>query len=87
MADPYIESDLDGQSPGGYVVMNVDAPMASPYQLLEGESGGYFATLQEAREACQRFRQESGNDEIFVYTLVAVADALSQHPREFALWR
>ena len=81
----YLESDLDGQDPGGFVVLNVDAPMQSPYQILEDDNGGYYRTLQEAREACRRFREESGNDEIYIYALTGVAEALRHRPNAFVL--
>ena len=66
------------------MVLNVDAPMPSPYQVLEGiGAGGYYPTLQEARAACRRFREESGNDEIYIYALMGVAEALEHHPGDF----
>ena len=85
---PYLESDLDGQEPGGFVVVNVDSSSRNPYQVLEdGESGAYFRTLTEAREACQRFREEGGNDEIYVYAVTGVREALELHPDDFELTR
>ncbi len=81
----YVESDLDGQDPGGFVVLNVSAPMRSPYQILEDETGGYYPTLQEAREVCRRFREESGNHEIYVYALMGVSEALGHHRAAFVL--
>lgn len=82
----YLESDLDGENPGGFVVVNVDARMRNPHQVLEEENeGGYFRTLMEAREACQRFRQEGDNDEIYVYALIGVREALELRPGHFQL--
>lgn len=53
-------SDLDGENPGGFVVMNVEAPLTNPCQILEEDDrGGYFPTLREARAACTRLRTES----------------------------
>ena len=66
-------------------MLNVDAPMPNPYQVLEDENGGCYSTLQEAREACRRFREESGNDEIYVYALMGVPEALRLHPDAFEL--
>ena len=79
----YVQSDLDGQDPGGFVVLNVGAPVPNPYQILEDASGAYFSSLQEARETCQRFRAESGNDEIYVYALMGVEEALIHRPAAF----
>ena len=76
-------SDLDGEEPGGFVVVNVDAPLPSPYQILEDDNGGYYRTLQEAREAGRRFRAESGNDQIYVYALMGVAEALRHQPEGY----
>lgn len=81
----YAESDLDGQDTGGFVVLNVNSPMRNPCQVLEGETGGYYPTLQEAREACERFREESGNEEIYVYAVIGVRQALELHPSDFQL--
>ncbi len=81
----YVESDLDGQDPGGFVVLNVSALMRRPYQILEDETGGYYPTLQEAREACRRFREESGNQEIYVCALMGVSEALAHRRDGFVL--
>lgn len=81
----YAESGLDGQDPGGFVVLNVNSPMRNPCQVLEGETGGYYLTLQEAREACERFREESGNEEIYVYAVIGVRQALELHPSDLQL--
>jgi cell fate (sporulation/competence/biofilm development) regulator YlbF (YheA/YmcA/DUF963 family) len=61
--------------------------MRHPYQVLEDDENGsaYFRTLAEARAACQRFRKEGDNDEIFVYALVGVHEALERHPSVFRL--
>lgn len=84
----YLESDLDGQEPGGFVVVNVDSPTRNPYQVLEyDENGGYFRTLPEAREACERFREEGDNNEIHIYALIGVREALALHPDAFELAR
>ena len=84
----YLESDLDGQEPGGFVLVNVDSPTRNPYQILEDdENGGYFRTLRGAREACKRFREEGDNDEIYIYALIGVREALELHPDEFELAR
>ena len=80
-----LESDLDGEEPGGFVVVNVNAPMRNPYQLLEADDGGYFRTLGEARGACRRLRDESGNDEIYIYALIGVREAIALHPGAFVL--
>ncbi len=81
----YVESDLDGEDPGGFVVLNVNSPMRNPCQVLEGETGSYYPMLQEAREACERFREESGNEEIYVYALMGVNEALKSRPHAFVL--
>lgn len=83
----YLHSDLDGEEAGGFVVVNVDAKARNPYQVLEDEGNGsaYYRTLAEARETCTRFRQEGENDEIYVYALVGVQEALERHPDSFPL--
>ena len=81
----YVETDLEGQDPGGFVVLNVDAPMVNPYQVLDDDHGAYFRTLEAAREACQRFREESGNEEIYIYALMGVTEALTHRPTAFLL--
>lgn len=81
----YAESDLDGQEPGGFVVINVDAPAPNAFQILENDGGGYFRTLTEAREACRRSREESHSDEIYVYALVGIGEALDLRPGAFEL--
>jgi hypothetical protein len=73
-------SELDGEDPGGFVVVNVEAPFRNPFQVLEESGGGYLATLSEARTACLRWREESGNDMIFVYALVGVREAIAARP-------
>lgn len=80
---PYSPSDLDGEGPGGFVVLNLNAPMANPYQILEGGGGGYFSSLDEARNACRRWRDEHHNSEIFIYALVGVGEAIEAHPDVF----
>lgn len=82
----YLDSDLDGEEPGGFVVVNVNAPTRNPYQVLEDDKGDtYFRTLEEARDACERFREEGENDEIYVYALIGVREALTLHPESFRL--
>ena len=83
----YLESDLDGQDPGGFVVVNVDARTRNPFQVLEDERNGsaYYRTLKHARSACKRVRQCGDNDEIYVYALVGVREALELHPDRFEL--
>jgi hypothetical protein len=83
----YVASDLDGQDPGGFVVVNVDARTRFPYQVLEDEVHGsaYYRTLREARRACKQFRRCGDNDEIYVYALVGVPDALRSHSDSFLL--
>ena len=83
----YLDSDLDGQDAGGFVVVNVDARTRNPCQVLENEENGsaYFRTLMEAREACQRFREEGDNEEIYVYALIGVHAALQLHSGDFQL--
>lgn len=83
----YLESELDGGDPGGFVVVNVDARMPNAYQVLEDEENGsaYFETLMQARKACQRLRREGENDEIYVYALVGVREALERHAGHFRL--
>ena len=81
----YLESDLDGEEPGGFVVVNVDAVSSPPYQLLEAAGEGYFPTLSEARQACERFREEGDNLEIYVYALVGVREAIGLRPDVFPL--
>ena len=83
----YLQSDLDGEDPGGFVVVNVDARTRNPYQVLEdGDNGSaYFRTLAEARAACQQFREEGDNEEIYIYALVGVREALGLHPHDFQL--
>ena len=78
-------SDLDGEEAGGFVVVNVDASFISPCQILEEDGGAYFPTLREARAACRRWRNESGNDMIFVYALVGVRDAIAALPDQYPL--
>ena len=75
VSSPYLQSDLDGEEPGGFVVMNLNARMANPYQIVEADGGGYFPTLEEARATCRRWREESANDMIFVYALVGIREA------------
>jgi hypothetical protein len=82
---PYVESDLDGREAGGFVVVNVDAAMPNSHQVLEDADRGYFRTLAEARDACERFRDESGNNEIYIYALVGVQNALETYPADFRL--
>ncbi len=83
----YLDSDLDGQDAGGFVVVNVDAPLLNPYQVLEDEENGgaYFRTLKEARAACQRFREEGENEEIYVYALVGIREGLGLHADSFQI--
>jgi hypothetical protein len=83
----FLRSDLDGEDPGGFVVVNVDARARNPYQVLEDDENGsaYFQTLAEARAACEQARAESDNDEIYVYALVGVREALERHPDVFPL--
>ncbi len=81
----YEVSELDGEDPGGFVVVNVEAPLTNPYQILEEDGGGYFRTLREARAACGRWRTESGNDQIFIYALVGVHEAIEAHLDGFPL--
>ncbi len=83
----YLESELDGEEPGGYVVVNVDARTTNPYQVLEDDENGsaYFSTLREAREACKRSRVEGDNDDIYVYALVGVREAIQRYSSHFAL--
>ena len=83
----YAESDLDGQESGGFVVVNVDARTRNPYQVLEDEENGsaYFRTLIEARRACQRLREDGNNNEIYVYAVIGVRQALELHPSDFWL--
>ncbi len=85
--DLHLESDLDGQEPGGFVVVNVDARTRNPYQVLEDDEHGsaYFRTLQDARVACERFRVEGDNEEIYIYALVGVREALELHADIFQL--
>lgn len=78
-------SDLDGEEAGGFVVINVDAPSRNPYQILEEDGGGYFPTLRQARAACRGWREESGNDQIFVYALLGIREATDEHPESFPL--
>ncbi|MGB2694388.1 MAG: hypothetical protein WBD55_04275 [Dehalococcoidia bacterium] len=75
----YAPSELDGEEAGGFVVVNLEAPLNNPYQVLEGDDGGCYATLEEARQACQHFREESGNERIYVYALIGVREALTLH--------
>ena len=84
-ATKYEVSDLDGEDPGGFVVVNLVAPYHNPYQILEDDRGGYFPTLRDARVACARWRTESGNDQIFVYALMGVGEAIDAHPDCFPL--
>ncbi len=83
----YLESDLDGDKPGGFVVVNVDARTRNACQVLEDERNGsaYFGTLKHARVACKRFREFGDNDEIYVYALIGVRQALELHPDRFEL--
>ncbi len=83
----YLESGLDGDAPGGFVVVNVDARTRNPCQVLEDERNGsaYFRTLKDARAACKRFRECGDNDEIYVYALIGVRQALELHSDVFAL--
>ena len=83
----YLESELDGEEPGGFVVANVHARTRNPCQILEDERNGsaYFRTLMEAREACRRFRAEGDNDETYVYALIGVRQALEIHSGDFRL--
>lgn len=83
--DRLLESDLDGQEAGGFVLLNLDPPTPRPYQVLDENEGGYYRTLAEAREACQRVRQETGNSEIYVYALAGVSDAVTSQPGAFVL--
>ncbi len=83
----YLESDLDGQDPGGFVVVNVDARTRNPQQVLEDErnGGAYFRTLKQAQAACKRFRQCGDNHEIYVYALIGVRQAFEVHPDTFEI--
>ena len=85
VSSPYLRSDLDGEEAGGFVVMNVDASFTNPCQILEEDGGGYFPTLRQARAACRGWREESGNDQIFVYALLGIREATDEHPESFPL--
>lgn len=78
-------SDLDGEEAGGFVVVNVDASFVSPCQIIDEDGGGYFPTLAAARAACRGWREESGNDQIFVYALVGIREATEARPDQFPL--
>ncbi len=82
-ATAYVDSYLDGQDSGGFILMNVDSPMQSAYQVLDDEQGGYYQTLDEARAACRRLRNESGNNRIYVYALAGVRHAIEQRPSDY----
>ena len=84
IAPRYRESDVDGTEAGGYVVVNVDAPMGVPCQVLEDASGNtYFRTLTEARSVCRRLRRENENNMIFVYALTGIRQAREIEPSVF----
>jgi hypothetical protein len=79
----YEESDLDGRESGGFVVANVNARRRNAVQILDDtqNGGAYFTSLDAAREACEEFRARSGNEDIFVYALVGVEDAMRSRSR------
>jgi hypothetical protein len=86
MARPatYRPSSLDGTEPGGFIVLNVNAPMLNPYQVVEDEDGNaYSATLDEARALCRRLRREAANRDLYVYALIGVKEAVRTHPDVF----
>ena len=84
----YRPSDLDGLDPGGFIVLNVNAPMRNPYQVVEDEDGNaYFSTLDDARALCRRLRRESRNPELYVYALIGVREAINTHPGAFIIRR
>lgn len=78
MNSQFSSSPLDGTEWGGFVVMNVDARMRNPYQILEDEEGEtYYPSLARARDVCARLRRENSNNMIFVFALVGVNEALT----------
>jgi hypothetical protein len=80
----YRPSSLDGTEPGGFIVLNVNAPMLNPYQVVEDEDGNaYFAALDEARALCRRLRREATNPDLYVYALIGVEKAILTHPNVF----
>jgi hypothetical protein len=80
----YRPSSLDGTEPGGFIVLNVNAPMLNPYQVVEDDAGNaYFPTLQGARALCRRLRREAGNPDLYVYGLFGVKEAIGTHPDIF----
>jgi hypothetical protein len=69
----YRADDLDGEDSGGFIVLNVGAPLPNPYVVCEdADSNSYFHTLEEARAVCANLRRESGNPMIFVYSVTAI---------------
>lgn len=84
----YRPSDLDGLDPGGFMVLNVNAPMRNPHQVVEDEEGNaYFCSLDDARALCRRLRREFGNPELYIYALIGVREAINAHPGAFIIRR
>jgi hypothetical protein len=72
--------------PGGFIVLNVNAPMPSPYQVVEDEDGNaYFTTLEDARAVCRRLRREAKNPDLYIYALFGVQEAVKSRPGAFVL--
>jgi len=80
-------SKLDGDEPGGFVIVNLESPYSeNGLAVCETDSGETaFATLVEARETCRRLRSESGNDRIYIYALVGVKEAIRGRPGHFPI--
>ncbi len=84
MPTRYRRSRLDGTDSGGYVIMNVDAPMKAPNQIVEDDEGNtYFDSLEDARRRCAKLRRENANQSLYVYALVAVGTATRNDPSAF----
>jgi hypothetical protein len=84
----YQPSGLDGAEAGCFVVVNVDSPHDRSTGAMvcdTPESTNVFASLDEARSFANAARDESGNDNIFVYALVGVGDAVAAWPDSFGL--
>ncbi len=82
----YRPSELDGAEKGFFVVINVDSPYDQKTGCIVCETSdsiNVFASLADARRVCEAAREESGNDQIFVYALVGAQDALERWPDSF----
>ncbi len=82
----YKSSELDGTEHGFFVVVNVDSPYDQKTGCVVCETDNsinVFRSLADARRVCEAAREESDNDQIFVYALLGTQDALERWPDSF----